>query len=243
MKKFFEYNEWWKYIALLTILSIIGFIGVFYTPEDSRFFFIFENMAWLPFELGLTIFAINKILELIENKRVKDRFRKLTRTDINNLMFTLKNKLAGVISDDTIYDPKRDVDSIFYELANQPEQLITDELIKSIRTYSTGFDGNSVKSKELNFFGILFLQLNSIEEKLQIFLDRYSIYMEDDLIEDLINLINKTQSFGMLNKFSSIQIHHTSQYEIDESGIDNLKTKLSEYSDQVVKFVEKLQSI
>ena len=74
-------------------------------------------------------------------------------------------------------------------------------------------------------------------------MDRYSIYMEDDLIEDLINLINKTQSFGMLNKFSSIQIHHTSQYEIDESGIDNLKTKLSEYSDQVVKFVEKLQSI
>lgn len=243
MKKFLEKNDWWKYIGLLVFLSIIGFIGVFYSPENTRWVFIFENMAWLPFELGLTIFAINKILELTDSKREKERFRKLTRTDVKSLIVTLKYNLAGIVSDDSTYDSSRDVDAIFHELATKPELLITDDLIKSNRTYSTGFDGKTSKSIKLNFDGIKFLKLKSIDEKLQNFLNRYSIYMEDNFMEDLINLINKTQNIGMLKKFSSIQINHTSQYKIDEGSIDYLKNELSDYSEQVVKFVEKLQSI
>lgn len=194
LKKIVTNPKWRKYWFILVAIFIVGLIGFLVPYGDARWNFLFENMIWLPVELFLTVFAVNKILELIEEDRNRQRFIRLTRKANASLIKVIKKNIVSIPINCLVHDANRDEIQLYDEIIHSPQNFFTEELFKGERIYH--FD---VTKKNYNYLGIKMIHCNIIDSEIKKYLDRYEFFFDDDLFNQLTIFEQKNFSFGILN--------------------------------------------
>lgn len=127
MKVFFNFKQWRKFILLLISISLIGLVGRI-SPYGSEIWnFLFENMIWFPFEMGITIFIFDKIIQKnnlkIEHNREYNEYYSVAEDDLNKLLQTIKIHSVSALTNCQLEDDK--LDKEFANVCNNIPELIT----------------------------------------------------------------------------------------------------------------------
>ena len=107
MKKILTNPKWRKYCLILVVIIVVGLIGFLAPYGDARWNFLFENMIWLPVELFLTVFAVNKVLELVEEDRSRQRFIRMMSRANRSLIKVIKRNIVSIPINCLVYDANR----------------------------------------------------------------------------------------------------------------------------------------
>lgn len=194
LKKIVTNPKWRKYWFILVAIFIVGLIGFLVPYGDARWNFLFENMIWLPVELFLTVFAVNKILELIEEDRNRQRFIRLTRKANEHLVDTIKKNVVSIPINCQVYDKDRNENQLYDKIIENPSAYFTEELFYSTRSYAyVSYE------KNYNYLGIKMVHCEKIDTEIKKYIERYEPYLDDDLFNQLNIVEQKNYSFGVLN--------------------------------------------
>lgn len=194
MKKIVTNPKWRKYWIILVMIFIVGLIGFLVPYGDARWNFLFENMIWLPVELFFTVFAVNKVLELIEKDRSRQRFIRMTRNANSSLIKVIKKNIVSIPINCSVHDANRDEIQLYDEIIQSPQNFFMEELFKEERVYH--FD---VAEKNYNYLGIKMIHCIIIDNEIKKYLDRYEFFLDDDLFKQLTVFEQKNFSFGILD--------------------------------------------
>lgn len=197
MKKILTNPKWRKYWHILGAIIIVGLIGFLVPYGDVRWNFLFENMIWLPVELFLTVFAVNKVLELVEEDRGRQRFIRMTSRANSSLIKVIKRNIVSIPINCLVHDANRDEMQLYDEIINSPQNFFTEELFKGERIYN--IDG---VRKEYNYLGIRMVHCDFIDYEIKNYLDRYELFFDDNLFKQLTVFEQKNFSFGILNNMN-----------------------------------------
>lgn len=199
MKKILTNPKWRKYCLILVVIIVVGLIGFLAPYGDARWNFLFENMIWLPVELFLTVFAVNKVLELVEEDRSRQRFIRMMSRANRSLIKVIKRNIVSIPINCLVYDANRYEMQLYDEIINSPQNFFTEELFKGERIYN--IDG---VRKEYNYLGIIMVHCDLIDYEIKKYLDRYELFFDDNLFKQLTVFEQKNFSFGILNNKTGI---------------------------------------
>lgn len=226
-------KQWLKYTIILIIIGIIGVIGFLAPYGHEKWNFIFENMIWLPFEIFITIFAINKVFELIEENRNRERFIRVTGKKNDQLIRTIKINIVGIATDSEYHDENRNEIELYNKIVDDPKLFFNTDLFTSYRT----FHFTSSNDIKYNYLGILSIKCDKINTVLKEYFERYELYLDDDLFEAISNFESLNYSMGILN-YKSTSLGKTNPItgdyvEMQQNAIDYIAE-----ADKLIKLLE-----
>ncbi|MBL1228778.1 hypothetical protein IW492_05965 [Enterococcus sp. BWB1-3] len=235
MKKYFT-NMWVKYMFFLVIINLIGWVGFLLPYGNEKWNFIFENMIWLPFELLLTIFAINKIFESLEERKNRKRFVRVAGKRVDHLIDFIKRKVVAIPINCQYHDSTRDEIALYDEIIENPKKYFDETLFTSTREFL--FSSNN--KVEYNYMGIAHLQCLEIDSKLRKFIERYELYFDDDLFELISNFEIVNHSFGILDNTSGIGF--TNYVQGDYSQLQKSAIEFVDESNRLIQLLSKYKT-
>lgn len=184
-----------KFGIVAILISLIGIVGFLIPFGDEKWNFLFENMIWLPVELTLTVFAFNKILNSIEERRNEERFIRVTSGKRESLIELIKQKIVAIPINCQYYDQDRNEIEIYDDIISNPKKYFNEDLFNSSREYMYA---PNIK-KQFNYSGIQHVACKEIDGKLKSFIERYELFFDDTLFELISNFEISNGSFGILN--------------------------------------------
>ncbi|EEO0668528.1 hypothetical protein G6J80_002036 [Listeria monocytogenes] len=121
---------WGTVIFIGVFVFIIGIVGLLTPLGAEKWNFIFENLIWLPFEIGLVVFVLDRLMkknnELLERKRefndyyevAEDRVIELLKQFKVQTIMLYKNKQLGQ-DESTINDEFENIHENLNEYINK----------------------------------------------------------------------------------------------------------------------------
>lgn len=144
MKKIFSENKFMMYCILI---SIIGFIGFFCPYGYEEWNFLFENLAWFPLELMVTVLILERILDSKKEKRESDkenkRFVELAGYRTNSLIKTLKENLYSAYTGKFLTNNAELLDEKLREMNDNFDDIFT------IDYFDKGIDSLDINLNDL----------------------------------------------------------------------------------------------
>lgn len=224
MKKF-----WKLIICFALIILTIGVIGKTVSYGDSDWNFIFEDMIWFPIEAGITIFVLDRIIQLRDNARDKQRYINLVSRSSIELMRLMKLKVVNYALDDI--ELERDAEEQFNKIKNTPNEYFTIEFFSKMRAF---YNPQLKSSEEYNMYGILYECFYPLRQGLDDYISRYSFLLDDELFLVLDDLSKKIDNAGKF-KFLSQPMFY------DELGVDKSTADL--FRRDVVAMIESIDKL
>lgn len=223
-----------SFFAFSVIIFLIGVIG--FSNYDGNWNFIFENMIWFPIEITVTAFVIDRILDMVQSKRDDEKFKRVTRKANELLIGVLKRQIVGIVFNNNVYNPNREEIELYDKIIANPNKYLTDDLFKSAREYNIV---GGIK-KNYNFIGILMMQCLEMDKHLKEYINRYSIYFNDDIYKQ-ISLVEQTNYYeiGVLNYPNDLG-KLADGYNFS-GNFDEMKSKLVEFFLEVNRLIELIE--
>lgn len=231
-------TTWIKYFILLIIIFILGLVGFLMPYGHAKWNFIFENMMWLPIELCFTIFAINKILELIEERRHHNIFVRIAGEKSIYLAEAIKITVVNIAVNCQAYDKNRDEIKLYDKILMEPTNYFNEKLFSSSREYLLSH--NPVEKRTYGYTGILFIHCHSLDTKLKKYIERFAFYFDDDLFKKIADFETLNQKFGSLN-YPSIFNDTYEKYTIAPESYDFLQEEAIIYISKAEKLIQVLE--
>lgn len=191
LKKYRNYFIWFDAIIL-----IIGILGRFLPYGSLEFNFIFENMIWFPIEVTLTVFILDKIIQLRENEKEKNRYKRIVGRHSAALISNLKRQVVYYFRDPDVNDDTGSIENKFKEISDNPNTLLTLEFFNSMREFN--FIGNPQKTI-YNYQGMAFQYMSVCYKAIEQYINRYSVFLDDDVFQILDKLQNRFNDVGKLD--------------------------------------------
>lgn len=223
MKKKSKMVKYWLILILIFIIGLIGFLSPY---GDEKWNFLFENMILLPINLILTIFAINKVLELVESERSTRRFARITKKANEHLIKIIKKNVVSIPINCQVYDASRDEIELFNEVTKSPKVFFKNELFQNNRTYQF-LDGE----KCYNYLGIRMIHCNIIDVEVKKYMERYELLFDENLFNQLAIFEQENFSFGILN------------YQTDQGKIGPLSGDLAYMQSEALKYLAEAKKL
>lgn len=191
LKKYRNYFIWFDAIILG-----IGILGRFLPYISAEFNFIFENMIWFPIEVTLTVFILDKIIQLRENEKEKSRYQRVVGRHSAALISNLKRQIVYYFRGPDVNDNAESIKNKFKEISDNPDNLLTQVFFDSMREFN--FLGNPQKTI-YNYQGMAFQYMSVCNKSVEQYINRYSVFLDDDVFQILDNLQNKFRKVGKLD--------------------------------------------
>ncbi|MDT3394812.1 MAG: hypothetical protein LIR10_09700 [Bacillota bacterium] len=191
LKKYRNYFIWFDVIILG-----IGILGRFLPYGSSEFNFIFENMIWFPIEVTLTVLILDKIIQLRENEKEKNRYQRIVGRHSAALISKLKRQIVYYFRGPDVNDNAESIKNKFKEISDNPDNLLTQVFFDSMREFN--FLGNPQKTI-YNYQGMAFQYMSVCNKSVEQYINRYSVFLDDDVFQILDNLQNKFRDVGKLD--------------------------------------------
>lgn len=219
LKKYRNYFIWFDVIILG-----IGILGRFLPYGSSEFNFIFENMIWFPIEVTLTVLILDKIIQLRENEKEKNRYQRIVGRHSAALISNLKRQIVYYFREPDVNDDTESIKNNFKKISDNPENLLTQDFFDSMREFN--FLGNPQKTI-YNYQGMAFQYMSVCYKTVEQYIDRYSIFLDDDVFQILDNLQNKFKYVGKLDFESEslwiTPLNHSISAELTQPIIDMIQ--------------------
>lgn len=228
------------YITILLIIFIIGICGVRSFNGNSNWSFIFENMMWLPFELVLTIFSINKILELNEEKRNYEKFKYIAGEKNRYLIKAIKKNTVHIAINCQSHDENRDEIELYNKIIKNPKKYFNDELFSTSRKYLISDSSGRIQTKNYNYFGIVYTHCNKLDQRLEKYIKQFYFYFDDKLFKQISDFKTSNSGFGRLDA-PPVGLNFNKN-NIASEGYNCLQKEALDYiaeTEKIIKLLEK----
>lgn len=238
MRSFLQNKKYW--IVLFSILVIISFVGSIFLCREvggDKYLFLYENMIWFPIEIFTTVIIIEKLLSTIEAHRENKRNNEILAKPNSILKASLKSQVVKIIDDRNTYNPDaKEVDERYIEIVDNLESSINLDLFYLTRIYN--FSSNNTKvstKKELNIMGILYIECESVDRKINEYLDSYTQFLDSRNFLKTTEVKDRNYKLGVLNNSFGIQ-HKANEYSMGGDP-EHLITQIRKYISTVDEFI------
>lgn len=231
-------STWIKYLIIMLTIFISGLIGFLVPYGNIKWNFIFENMIWLPIELGFTVFAINKILELVEEKRSYEKFVRITGAKNKYLIKAIKKNIVHVAINCQTHDENRDEMKLFDKIVMNPTNYFNADLFSSNREYLVSY--NPIVRKTHNYNGIAYIHCHELDQRLKEYVEQFYFYFDDELFKELNNFKTLNHGFGNLSH-PSILNNTFDKYVVAPESYEYLQEQALNYIDKSRKLINLLE--
>lgn len=177
---------------------------------------------------------INKLLNNLEAKKERERFKRVTKRSSAHIILSLKKNVVDIVHDRTVYDSNRpEINELYNQIVNNLEKMIDDKLVSTKRLYRV----NKSSKVNLNIYGILHTECNILDNELKKYIERFHIFFDDDIYLKITELEKNNFNLGKLN-YSLLMIGGMADsYEIAK-GSCQLKEELKDHILAINSFIE-----
>lgn len=231
-------NTWIKYLVIMFLIFILGLIGLLITYDNTKWSFIFENIMWLPIELGFTVFAINKVLELIQEKRNHGKFIRITGDQTKYLIEAIKENIVHIAVNCQVHDPNRNEENIYDKILKSPIEYFNSDLFSSNREYLISH--NPIVKKNYNYTGITYIHCKKLDKRLTEYIDQFYFYFDDQLFKEVNDFKTLNHGFGNLSQ-PSILNDTFDKYIIAPESYEYLQKQALNYIKEAEQLISLLE--
>lgn len=214
-------NYFWYIIPIIII--VFGFLGL--NISNSKYNFVFENMIWLPIELSITIFALNKLFNFIDEKRNSKRFVQVANRKNRFLISNIKKTVVNIAIENKKYNKNRDIVKLYDEILDNPTNYFNDKLFKSTREYLISYKPTKYTSH--NYMSFVNENCSKLDKSLKEYTERFAPYFDDKLFKAISDFEISNNKFGLLK--NSFMVNESKDNIIARESYDYLKDDAIEY--------------
>lgn len=241
------------YFICSFLIVVIGFIGFLIPIGDEKWNFIFENMIWFPFELSITVFVLQKILDHNNQKQEKQkeiqRFSKLAENETSQFLKDIKTKALSAFTGEMVFE---NVDDKFSALVGNFDSIITIDYLKR------GIDTiifNPVKPMDSfnNRVNLKHIQtVNNFAKELENvvleYISKYNAIIPDELMDEISILRNVFQESKILGTGEYADIltqvfNHNNFSDNDIESYQGLQSELRRVLNGLANSLERIEEI
>lgn len=241
MKSFLQNKKYWMILfSILIIISLLGGILYYFKVGGENYLFLYENMIWFPIEIFATVLILDKLLDTIESQREIDRNNRILAKPNSSLKNSLKNQVVRIVDDRNVYDSNaKSIDERYREIVDDLEASINSDLFHLTKTYNFRSSNTKVPNEiELNIMGILYIECEPIDKKINEYLDSYSQFLDEKVFLKTTNLKDMNYKLGVLNYTFGIQ-HKAEEYSMGGNA-EPLIAEIRSYISMVDEFIKHL---
>lgn len=247
------FSKYKFYFICSFLIVLIGFIGFLIPIGDEKWNFIFENMIWFPFELSITVFVLQKILDYNNQKQEKQkeiqRFSKLAENETSQFVKDIKTKALSAFTGEMVFE---NVDHKFRVLVENFDSIITiDYLKQGIDTFI--FNPANPMDSFNNRINVKHIQtVNNFAKELENvvleYISKYNAIIPNELMDEISILRNVFQESKILGtgEYADIlsQVFNNNNFsDKDIESYQGLQSELRRVLNGLSDSIERIEEI